>query len=68
MIHLETKRIEDIKKDGDNYDTYGCKYEIEGDQLIAIVLDEEYYRWDIVRENGEVRIVKAADQEAESNE
>ena len=62
LIHLETKHIEDIKKDGDNYDAYGCKYEIEGDQLIAIVLDEEYYRWDIVRENGEVWIVKAEDQ------
>ncbi|MDE7199312.1 MAG: hypothetical protein K2O15_10565 [Lachnospiraceae bacterium] len=44
LIHLETKHIEDIKKDG------------------------EYYRWDIVRENGEVWIVKAADQEEESNE
>lgn len=68
LIHLETKQIEDIKIDEDNYDAYGCKYEIEGDQLIATVLDEEYYRWDIVRENGEVRLVKSVDHEEGNNE
>ncbi len=59
MIHLETHQIEDIKKEEDDYDTWGCEYEIKGNQLIATFMDEEYYRWDIVREGGEIRMIKA---------
>jgi len=56
LIHLETNQIEDIRKKEDDYDAYGCKYEVIGDQLVAICLGEEQYRWDIVREEGEILI------------
>lgn len=59
MIHLETHQIEDIKKEEDDYDTWGCDYEIKGNQLIATFMDEEYYRWDIIREGGEIQMIKA---------
>ncbi len=56
MVHLESGQIENIKKKEDDYDGYGCDYEIQGDYLIAVCLDEEYYRWKIVREDGEIRM------------
>lgn len=58
LIHLETSRIEDIEGGIDDYDPCGAKYEINGNQLIAKVLGEEVYRWNIVEENHEVSIVK----------
>lgn len=61
LVHLETNQIERIKnydKDiYDDYDAYGCHYEIKGEQMIAIVLDKECYRWDIIREDGEIRML-----------
>lgn len=57
LIHLEDNRIEDIKKEDDDYDQWGCKYRVENGQLIATFLDEEYYRWDIV--NDEIHMRKA---------
>lgn len=58
LIHLETNQIEDIRKKEDDYDAYGCKYEVIGDQLVAICLGEEQYRWDIVREEGEILCIR----------
>lgn len=58
MIHLENKQIEIIKQEEDHYDAWGCGYEIKENQLIAACLDEEYYRWDIVRKDGDIRIIK----------
>lgn len=58
MIHLETDQVENIKTEEDDYDGYGCYYEIQGNQLIAMFLDEEYYRWDIVRQDDEIRMLK----------
>lgn len=62
MIHIETNQLEEIvtvdAHEG-NFETWGCEYKIKGDQVIATYLDELYYRWDIVKENGEIRLVKA---------
>lgn len=58
LIHLETNRIEDIERDADDYDPYGVQYEINGNQLIAKNVGEEVYRWDIMKENQEVYIMK----------
>lgn len=54
LIHLETEHIEAVKKEEDDYDAWGCHYELKGNQMIAIFSDEEYYRWDIIRENGDI--------------
>lgn len=54
LIHLETNQIEDIEGDTDEYDPVGAHYEINGNKLIARVLGEEVYRWNIVKENNEV--------------
>lgn len=69
LVHLETNQIEDIRQKEDDYDPYGCRYEVTGNQLIATCLDEEYYRWNIIREKGEngmpqtqVEIVLAAER------
>ena len=63
LIHLETNQIEEIEiAVGDNgqpvFDSYGAHYEINDNKLIARVLGEERYRWDIVKENQEVHIVE----------
>ena len=42
----------------DDYDAWGCEYEIKENQLIGTCLDEEYYRWDIIRKDGDIRITK----------
>ena len=61
MIHIETNQLEEIvtvdAHEG-NFETWGCEYEIKGDQVIATCLDEETYCWDIVKENGEIHLVK----------
>ena len=54
LIHLETEHIEAVKKEEDDYDAWGCHYKLKGNQMIAIFSDEEYYRWDIIRENGDI--------------
>ena len=61
LIHLETNQAEEIEiavgDDGQHvFDSYGVHYEINDNQLIAKVLGEELYRWDIVKENQEVYI------------
>lgn len=56
MVHLESGQIENVKKEEDDYDGYGCDYEIQENYLIATCLEEEYYRWKIVREDGEIRM------------
>ncbi len=63
LIHLETNQVEEIEISvGDNrervFDACGAKYEITGNQLIVRYKNEELYRWDIVKENQEVRIVE----------
>ncbi len=71
LVHIETRQTEEIvtalTQEG-NYDTWGCEYEIRGDQLIATSIYDECYYWDIVRENGEVRLVKSVDHEEGNNE
>ena len=62
LIHLETDYIEEIKKKEDDYDAYGCKYEIKGEQMLATVMDNEYYCWDIIWDKGEIQLVKATDR------
>lgn len=54
VIHLENGQIEKIKQEEDDYDAWGCEYEIKENQLIAMFWNEEYYRWDIIREDGEI--------------
>lgn len=59
LIHLETNQIEEIEiAVGENgrsvFDSYCAYYEINGDKLIARVLGEEIYHWNIVKENNEV--------------
>lgn len=61
MIHIETSQTEEIvtvSTHEGNFETWGCEYEIKGDQVIATCLDEETYCWDIVKENGEIHLVK----------
>lgn len=57
LIHLESHEIERIKTENDDYDTYGAKYKIDGNYLIAKWLDEEIYRWKIDSKNEEIFIV-----------
>ena len=64
LIHLETGEVENIKKAEDDYDTYGAKYRISADTIICECLGEEIYRWDIVRKNGEISLIGAAEKEA----
>lgn len=63
LIHLETNQVEEIDiAVGENgrrvFDSYGAHYEINENKLIARVLGEEVYRWDIVKENNEVFIME----------
>lgn len=63
LIHLETNQVEEIDiAVGENgrrvFDSYGAHYEINENKLIARVLGEEVYRWDIVKENDEVYIIE----------
>lgn len=63
LIHLETNQVEEIDiAVGENgrrvFDSYGAHYEINENKLIARVLGEEVYRWDIVKENNEVYIME----------
>lgn len=58
LIHLERNQIEEIITVGqEDFETWGCQYEIRGDQLIATCINDVCYYWDIVREDGEVRLV-----------
>lgn len=68
MIHLETRQIENIKQEEDDYDAWGCEYEIKGDQLLATCLGEEYYRWDIIRKDGDIRIIKTENQDEDKED
>ncbi len=58
LVHLERNQIEEIITVGqeEDFEPWGCQYEIRGDSLIATCYDVCYY-WDIVREDGEVRLV-----------
>lgn len=71
LVHIETRQIEEIvtisTQEGD-FETWGCQYEIKGNQVIATCIHDDRYYWDIVRESGEVRLVKSIDHEEESNE
>lgn len=58
LIHLETNQIEEIKKEDDDYDIYGAKYEIQDNQLVCTCMGEEIYCWNIVRGNGDIHIIK----------
>lgn len=63
LIHLETNQIEDIEiavgEDGRRvFDAYCAHYEINGNKLVARVLGEEVYHWNIVKENNEVYIME----------
>lgn len=60
LVHLETEHIEAVKKEDDDYDTWGCHYELKENQMIALFSDEEYYRWDIISENGDIYLAGRA--------
>lgn len=60
LVHLETEQIEAVKKEEDDYDTWGCHYELKENQMIALFSDEEYYRWDIISENGDIYLAGRA--------
>ena len=68
MIHLENGQIEKIKQEEDDYDAWGCEYEIKENQLIATCLDEEYYCWDIIREDDDIRITKTENQDEDKED
>ena len=55
-----TEQIEAVKKEEDDYDTWGCHYELKENQMIALFSDEEYYRWDIISENGDIYLAGRA--------
>ncbi|EOS75078.1 hypothetical protein C819_02719 [Lachnospiraceae bacterium 10-1] len=57
LIHLENNQVEQIKKEDDDYDTYGAKYKIDGNRLICQFLDEQIYCWNIIKEDDEVLII-----------
>ena len=60
MVHIENRQIEEIvtvsTQEGD-FETWGCRYEIRGDQVIATCIHDDCYYWDIVREAGEISLV-----------
>ena len=56
LIHLENNQVEQIKKEDDDYDTYGARYKVEDDKLICKFMDEEIFCWDIIREDNEILI------------
>lgn len=63
IIHLETNQVEEVElavgEDGRSvFDAYGAHYEIDGNKLIARVLGEEVYHWNIMKENNEVYIME----------
>ncbi len=63
LIHLENNQVEQIKKDDDDFDPYGAKYIIDGNYLICQVMDEEIYRWNIVRNEDEIEWVDILTEE-----
>lgn len=63
LIHLETNQVEEVEiavgEDGRSvFDAYCAHYEINGNKLVAEVLGEEIYHWNIVKENNEVYIME----------
>lgn len=61
LIHLETNQIEEVKKEDDNYDIYGAKYEVQDNQLVCTCMGEEIYRWGITRKNNDITIEEEED-------
>ncbi|MBP3475832.1 MAG: hypothetical protein J6K48_05890 [Lachnospiraceae bacterium] len=61
LIHLETNQIEEIKKQDDDYDEYGAKYEIQDNQLVCTCLGEKIYCWDIIRESNDICITSISE-------
>lgn len=58
LIHLETNQIEEIKREDDDYDIYGAKYEIQDNRLVGTCMGEEIYCWNIVKNNDDICIIK----------
>lgn len=58
LIHLETNQIEEIKREDDDYDIYGTKYEIQDNRLVGTCMGEEIYCWNIVKNNDDICIIK----------
>lgn len=54
LIHLENGQIEKIKRENDDFDTYGAKYIIDGNCLICQYMDDEIYRWNVISKGDEV--------------
>ena len=57
LVHLERNEIEKITEER-NFDTYGAKYSIQGNCLIAQPYAEEQYQWQIQEKDGEIYIVE----------
>ena len=69
MVHIETSEIEEIITVGqeEDFETWGCKYEIKGDRVIATCGAKNVFYWDIVSGNGEVRLLGVKSGEGEEN-
>lgn len=60
MVHTETGRIEEIitgSAQEDDFEAWGCHYEIKGNQVIATCANEKVFHWDIVSSAGEVALI-----------
>ncbi len=63
LIHLENNQVEQIKKEEDDFDTYGAKYIIDENYLICQSLGDEIYRWNIINREDEVLITTVKHQD-----
>ncbi len=67
MVHTETGRIEEIitvSTQEDDFETWGCHYEIKGNLVIATCANEKVFHWDIVSSAGEVALISREMQNA----
>ena len=58
LMHLERNETEEVPRENCDYDAYGVKYYIQGDNLIAQPYIEEPYQWQIQEKDGEIYIVE----------
>ena len=57
LIHLERNEIEAISNKKSDYDTYGAKYTIQENYLIAQDFEKRLYQWKILEKDGEIYVL-----------
>lgn len=58
LVHLDRNEIEVISREKCDFDSYGVKYYIQGNDLIARPYSEEPYRWEILEKDGEIYVAE----------